>query len=133
MTHIIQLEGTDKQLYPLIGPLVMNPDVLRYNNRYPFKTGKKFRWYIDVNKQNEAIGFIPIENKASECLINNYYAQKEGHDEILTDLLQTVCADYTGDTPHLTALVQTVHKELFIRLGFSTIKEWKLYIKMERK
>ena len=35
---VIQLKGLDTDLYPLIGPLVMNPKVLKANNNYPFKT-----------------------------------------------------------------------------------------------
>ena len=38
---VIQLKGLDTDLYPLIGPLVMNPKVLKANNNYPFKTTAK--------------------------------------------------------------------------------------------
>lgn len=43
MIQIIRLDGIDKKLYPLIGPLVMNPEVLRFNNNYPFKTGEQYK------------------------------------------------------------------------------------------
>ena len=45
---IIKLQGTDKKLYELIAPLVLNPAVLRQNNNYPFKTGPKYTWYIAI-------------------------------------------------------------------------------------
>ena len=31
MIQIIQLKGTDRRLYELVAPLVMNPDVLKQN------------------------------------------------------------------------------------------------------
>ena len=34
----MRLNGVDARLYPLVGPLVMNPAILRQNNNYPFKT-----------------------------------------------------------------------------------------------
>ena len=38
MIQTIQLHGTDKQLYKIVAPLVMDPEVLKMNNNYPFKT-----------------------------------------------------------------------------------------------
>ena len=35
MIQTIQVQGTEKRLYQLIAPLVMNPDVLSANNNYP--------------------------------------------------------------------------------------------------
>jgi hypothetical protein len=40
---IMTLQGTDKLLYELVAPLVMNPAILRQNNNYPFKTSR-FVW-----------------------------------------------------------------------------------------
>ena len=48
MMQILKLQGTDRQLYRLVGPLVMNPKVLQYNNGYPFKTGEHYVWYIAI-------------------------------------------------------------------------------------
>lgn len=60
MMQILKLQGTDRQLYRLVGPLVMNPKVLQYNNGYPFKTGEHYVWYIAIEKQ-KVMGFIPLE------------------------------------------------------------------------
>lgn len=131
--QILKINGTAKELYPLVGPLVMNPEVLKYNNRYPFKTKKNFEWYIALNETDgETIGFIPLEHKSHETLINNYYAQQEGHNEILSQLIESVWQDMTEDMPPLTALVQTPHATLFKEQGFTTTKEWKLYLKMQK-
>ena len=132
MIQILRLLGTDKRLYPTVGPLVMNPSVLKYNNYYPFKTNEKFLWYIATDEQDNVLGFIPLQHKRSEYSINNYYAQQEGHDEILTCLIESIFSDYTDETLPLAALVQTPHKEIFEQQGFRIVKEWKLYIKMEK-
>ena len=49
MIQIIQLKGKDKRLYRLLAPLVMDPDVIRANNNYPFKTSEDYVWYIAVD------------------------------------------------------------------------------------
>ena len=74
---VIQLKGLDTDLYPLIGPLVMNPKVLKANNNYPFKTTANHQWYIAVNDQEEVMGFLPVENKKSTSVINNYYLKED--------------------------------------------------------
>lgn len=131
MIEIRKLSGTDKKLYPLVGPLVMNPQVLKYNHNYAFKTGKAYQWYIAA-KGKKIVGFVPVENKPGGCILNNYYAQKEDHDEIIRELLKTICEDedYKGMT--LNAIVQSPHAELFARQGFTVYKEWTLYLKMQK-
>ena len=48
MIQIIQLKGTDRRLYELVAPLVMNPDVLKQNYNYPFRTSEDFVWFVAV-------------------------------------------------------------------------------------
>ncbi len=40
MTQIVELKGTEKRLYQLVAPLVMNPVVLKQNYNYPFALQK---------------------------------------------------------------------------------------------
>ena len=42
----MRLNGVDARLYPLVGPLVMNPAILRQNNNYPFKTSNRYLWSV---------------------------------------------------------------------------------------
>ena len=73
MIQVIQLKGKDKHLYQLLAPLVMDPDVIRANNNYPFKTNEDFVWYIAIDNR-EVVGFVPIEQKSGKkAVINNYY------------------------------------------------------------
>ena len=55
----MRLNGVDARLYPLVGPLVMNPAILRQNNNYPFKTSNRYLWYI--GRSNRRIH--PLEEK----------------------------------------------------------------------
>ena len=50
MIQVIQLKGKDKQLYRLLAPLVMDPEVIRANNNYPFKTNDNFVWFVAWEK-----------------------------------------------------------------------------------
>ena len=72
MTQIIELQGTEKRLYQLVAPLVMNPEVLKQNYNYPFRTSESFVWFVAVDGK-EVVGFIPLEYKKREAVINNYY------------------------------------------------------------
>ena len=72
MIQILKLQGTDKQLYQLVGPLVMDPNILQYNNGYPFKTGEQFVWYIAIEKHKVA-GFLTLNFRKNDHIINNYY------------------------------------------------------------
>ena len=76
MIQIMKLNGTDKQLYKLVAPLVMDPEVLKMNNNYPFKTTDKFVWFVAVSGK-KVVGFIPIEQRGNVAIINNYYIDKD--------------------------------------------------------
>ena len=117
MTQIVELKGTEKRLYQLVAPLVMNPVVLKQNYNYPFRTSENFIWFIAVEGK-EIVGFIPLEHKKSEAIINNYYI-KENNAEVLKALLEKV------------TFIE--HQKIFQELGFSVEKEWKRYVKMNKE
>ena len=114
MIQVIQLKGKDKHLYQLLAPLVMDPDVIRANNNYPFKTSEDFVWYIAIDNR-DVIGFIPVEQKSGKkAVINNYYvaAVDEKRKEILS-------------------LIQD--QETFEKFEFASMdKKWTRYVKMNR-
>ena len=89
MIQIIRLKGKDKHLYRLLAPMVMDPEVIRANNNYPFKTGEEYVWFIAI-EDKEVVGFVPVEQKSrKKAVINNYYVKAEdaGREEILSHLL----------------------------------------------
>ena len=62
MIQIMKLNGTDKQLYKLVAPLVMDPEVLKMNNNYPFKTTDKFK--------REKSGWFYFDRTKRKCCYN---------------------------------------------------------------
>ena len=77
MIQIIRLKGKDKHLYRLVAPMVMDPEVIRANNNYPFKTGEEYVWFIAI-EDKEVVGFVPVEQKSrKKAVINNYYVKAE--------------------------------------------------------
>lgn len=129
MIQIIQLQGTDKRLYELVAPLVMNPDVLKQNYNYPFRTSEDFVWFVAIDKR-KVIGFVPVENKKKECVINNYYIEGNNEDTLKRLLEKIISAADTSK--ELTSVTFVEHSDLFKELGFSEEKVWTRYVKMKK-
>ena len=117
MIQIIQLKGTDRRLYELVAPLVMNPDVLKQNYNYPFRTSEDFVWFVAVEKKKE-------------CIINNYYVE-DNNESTLKLLLEKVISNTTAGK-ELTSVTFMEHCSLFKELGFSEEKVWTRYVKMKK-
>lgn len=129
MMKIVQLPGTDRLLYELVAPLVMNPAVLKQNYNYPFRTSEDFIWFIAL-EDNTVVGFMPVEKKKGELVINNYYIK--GNDEgILKQLLEEAISRL-GEEANLTAVVFIEHSPLFKEFGFTDEKIWTRYVKMRK-
>ena len=129
MVQIIQLQGTDKRLYELVAPLVMNPEILKQNYNYPFRTSEDFVWFVAVDKK-KVIGFIPVEEKKKEYVINNYYIESNNEDTLKL-LLEKVISE-TNTSKELTSVTFMEHSSLFKDLGFSEDKIWTRYVKMKK-
>lgn len=131
MIQTIQLNGQDKKLYDLVAPLVMNPEVLRANNNYPFKTNHNFIWFIAIENK-EVVGFLPVEQKTRQAIVNNYYVNGRRED-VLSKLLQSFINYYRKNEEwKLSSVTLVEDKEMFMQHGFVIEKEWKRYIKMSR-
>lgn len=130
MTEIIRLGGTDEELYRRVAPLVMNPKVLKQNYNFPFRTSEHFSWLIALEGE-KVIGFIPLEHRKSESVINNYYV-KEKSQETLKLLIDRLITDFGNESP-LTAISFLDDEELFREAGFEAEKRWTRYVKMKRE
>lgn len=126
---ILKIQGTDTVLYELVGPLVMNPAVLRQNNNYPFKTGLRYVWYI-ATEGEMVVGFLPVKKTASgQYLIDNYYLR--GDDPaVLDSLLAQVMTDRL-DPSELWVVAHKRHSGHFAEKGFRVRIGWKNYDKMQ--
>lgn len=128
--QIIQLQGTDERLYQLVAPLVMNPDVLKQNYNYPFRTSEDYTWFIAL-EEKQVMGFVPLEGRKRECVINNYYI-KDKSCETLKLLLERIVAE-AGAVNDITAVSFLEDKEVFLEFGFIEEKTWTRYVKMKKK
>lgn len=129
MMKIVQLPGTDRLLYELVAPLVMNPAVLKQNYNYPFRTSEDFIWFIAL-EDNAVVGFMPVEKKKGELVINNYYIK--GNDEGILKQLLEEAINRSGEEANLAAVVFIEHSPLFKEFGFTDEKIWTRYVKMRK-
>ncbi len=129
MSKILEFEGLDTALYPWVGPLVMNPVVLKQNYNFPFRTTQNFRWFVAVDDDEVVVGFIPVERRKSGWVINNYYVK--GHDDtVLVALLQRVMAVASEEKNMLVAVSFLEDRDVFREQGFEEVNVWKRYVKM---
>ena len=126
MIQIVQLHGTDKKLYELVAPLVMSPEVLKQNYNYPFRTSEEYEWFVALDNKH-VVGFVPVEHKKYECVINNYYI-KERNVDTLKLLLEKVL-EKQGEESSLTAVSFVEDRDVFSELGFLEDKVWTRYVK----
>lgn len=124
---IMTLQGTDKLLYELIAPLVMNPAILRQNNNYPFKTSRSHVWYIAFH-ETAVVGFMPVKKGHLYYSIDNYFVSGDDP-SVLSELLEEVIKDFSSQAS-LMAVVHKRHVKVFSQKKFQTCVEWKNYDKM---
>ena len=118
--EIEKLGGTTERLYRLVAPLVMKPCILRENHI----------WFIAIEEER-VVGFMPVEIKDKYAVINNYYIDKDDPD-LLAALLREVIRHYAGQYK-LQSVTHSRHLSVFAANGFSIIRPWKLYAKMEHR
>lgn len=130
MISIQQFKGKDKELYQRVAPLVMDPEVLKKNRNYPFKTGDNFIWYVAIEEENDTVvGFVPVEIRIGQAIVNNYYTEDD-NPEILSALLKKTIQTLKNKTDKIIAIVQKQHQNSFRKKKFEIEQEWTNYIKM---
>lgn len=129
MIQIVQFKGTDKRLYQLVAPLVMSPEVLKQNYNYPFRTSEDYVWFIALDNKH-VVGFIPVEKKKRECVINNYYVKDKDVETLR--LLMNAVIDALDEENSLTAISFLEDKDVFRELKFNEEKVWTRYVKMKK-
>ncbi len=124
--EVIVLQGTENRLYELVARLVMDPDVLRQNNNYPFKTTPKYTWHVCI-ENDEVIGFMPVKPTSGGIYLDNYYI-RDNNPDILSRLIDNILSvsDQT-----VTILCRKKHTELLRQRGFVTCTIFAQYNKMQ--
>ena len=125
--NILKLGGLDCRLFELVAPLVMNPAVLRQNNNYPFKTTRKYVWYV-AEDGGRVLGFMPVKMAETNYRVDNYYISGDDS-SVMERLLDGVIRDFSFGLP-LVAIVHERHVEGFSRKNFISCVKWKRYVKM---
>lgn len=113
--NILKLGGLDCRLFELVAPLVMNPAVLRQNNNYPFKTTRKYVWYV-AEDGGRVLGFMPVKMAETNYRVDNYYISGDDS-SVMERLLDGVIRDFSFGLP-LVAIVHERHVEGFSRKNF---------------
>lgn len=132
MAVVVKMSGTSPELYNCIAPLVMNPEIIKYNHNYPFKTGETFVWFVAfADEDNHVLGFFPVEIRKKSAIINNYYVEEDAKDVFLS-LLEAVTNEFLTTGKELEAVVQKPHEPYFRTQGFEIAREWSLYLKMKK-
>ena len=83
---------------------------------------------VCCGRRKKVVGFLPLEHKKSEAIINNYYV-KDNNTEVLKALLEKVIDSMEKDKL-LTSVTLIEHQDLFLESGFSVEKLWRRYVKM---
>ncbi|MGM9620220.1 MAG: hypothetical protein ACI3X4_02065 [Bacteroidaceae bacterium] len=125
--EVINLHGTEDRLYELVARLVMNPDIIRQNNNYPFKTTPQHTWHICMC-EGEVVGFMPVKDTPGGLYIDNYYVNNDKH-EILEALISHILS---ATNKPVTALCHKRHANVFRQYGFISCTIFAQYNKMRR-
>ena len=87
-------------------------------------------WFV-TTENNTVQGFIPVEITAHNVTIDNYYISGDNA-KLLSQMIDKVVTTFGEDYP-IYSVTHTRHVNIFQEKGFSPVKEWKLYVKMEWK
>lgn len=109
--------------------MVMNPEVLKQNYNYPFRTSEAYEWFVALD-EGKVVGFVPVEHRKSEWIINNYYVREREADTLRLLLEQVV--ERWVDKSKLTAVCFLADRELFESFGFEEDKVWTRYVRMRK-
>lgn len=131
MVNVVKMAGTSPDLYHCVAPLVMNPEILKYNHNYPFKTSDSFNWFVAF-QQKKVVGFFPVEIRKKAIVINNYYVENDD-ESVFAGLLEAVIGEFQDTDKTLEAVVQKVHESFFSVRKFEVERVWSTYLKMRRK
>ena len=119
-----------KRLYELVAPFGYEPGSAETELQLPFPVHRKSTSGLFALDNKHVVGFVPVEHKKYECVINNYYI-KERNVDTLKLLLEKVL-EKQGEESSLTAVSFVEDRDVFSELGFLEDKVWTRYVKMKK-
>lgn len=124
--HIEKIWGTDCRLYELVGPFVMNPEVIRLNGGYPFKNTEDHLWYVSIKGKNMVTGFLSVVETSSTKLCNDFTWQNY---DLLEWLITEALSDLEKGTK-VSFMAEDNDIPVLEKLGFSIEIKGVRYSKM---
>lgn len=127
------VQGTEKRLYDLVAPLVLNPAIIRQNGGVAFKTTRKHVWVVAVEEEERCVGFLPVQLNNTVGKINNYYI-KDRDEEIFLALLKKTL-EYAKEL-HLKAIdiiTQIEDYELIQKQDFEPATQFVKYTRFRKQ
>jgi hypothetical protein len=126
--EVIEIGGDDPRLYGLVAHLVMDEQVVEYNQGYPFRTSAAYRWFVAVDG-GATVGFVPARIDGDKAKINNYWVG--GDSAAVFHALLVGAARSLGPKYAVESATQTRHTAHFEKAGFVVAFLWKKYAKMK--
>ncbi|MDR1526246.1 MAG: hypothetical protein LBS46_01075 [Dysgonamonadaceae bacterium] len=127
------LQGTEKRLYDLIAPLVLNPIVIRQNGGVAFKTTRKHIWVVVISDDEKCTGFLPVQINNHIGKINNYYI-KDRDGELLSSLLKrTLEYAKKQNMKAIDIITQIQDYETVQKHGFETETQFVNYTRFRKR
>lgn len=131
MAVVVKMAGTSPELYSCIAPLVMNPEIIKYNHNYPLKPANHLFGLWHFRTKTIMSWAFSCGNTEKSAIINNYYVEEDAKDVFLS-LLEAVTNEFLTTGKELEAVVQKPHESYFRTQGFEIARAWSLYLKMKK-
>jgi len=131
---IIEQKGENIGITTLIGRFAMSPEVIREMGGFPILTSDKFHWWVALDGK-KVVSFAAIKVQAKSAVLTYAYTVPEHrrkglHKRLLNERIQWAMAN--GITI-LKADCTPASLPNFKKLGFTVIKEFTGWTKVEKK
>ena len=87
-------------------------------------------WFVALDDEGKVRGFMPVEIRKDNVVINNYYVEGDDAD-VLGGLIDSVWKEF-GENYAVRAVVHRRHAGVFAKKRCDVTKEWTLYKKMQK-
>ncbi|MDR0836296.1 MAG: hypothetical protein LBN11_06955 [Tannerella sp.] len=127
------LQGTEKRLYDIVGPLAMTQAVLRQNDNVAFKTSERHTYFIALDDDDACTGFISVQKKGNIGEINNYYIKDRDTDVMKALLKLAEKHAKKEELGALTIITQSKDYAVVEKLKYSPEKTFVKYTRFSKK
>ncbi|MDR2683568.1 MAG: hypothetical protein LBB64_06850 [Dysgonamonadaceae bacterium] len=127
------VQGTEKRLYDLVAPLVLNPAIIRQNGGVAFKTTRKHIWVVAVEEEDKCTGFLPVQINDHVGKVNNYYIKDREKEIFLALLEKTLEFAKELNLKAVDIITQIEDYDIVRQQGFTPETEFVKYTRFRKK